>query len=207
MKIPASLVLIVATVIFDGRAETLSFNFEDPRGVNNVVFNLDAPLESIKGTAKAISGSVTVDPENLAKAKGRIVVATKSLVVPNPLMRAHLLSKDWLNAKSHPEISFEIRKVSDVKKKGANVSEVEVTGDFSLNGITKEITADAKVTYMPGKLRDSSMGKLQGDLLVIRSEFEIKRSDFGIRPGEFLDKVSNEIKLSLSIAGAAPQGR
>ena len=57
-------------------------------------------------------------------------------------MRAHLLRKDWLSAKSNPEISF-----------------------------------------------------------------EIKRSDFGIRPGEFLDKVSNEIDLSLSIAGAAAKGR
>ncbi len=36
---------------------------------------------------------------------------------------------------------------------------------------------------------------------------EIKRSDFGIRPGEFLDKVSNEIDLSLSIAGAAAKER
>ena len=43
------------------------------------------------------------------------------------------------------------------------------------------------------------MGKLQGDLLVIRSKFEIKRR-------EFLDKVSNEIDLSLSIAGAAAKG-
>ena len=207
MKTTPCLVLMSFALLIDGRAESLTFDFKDSKGVNNVVFELEAPVESIKGTAKGISGSVTVDPANLADVKGRIIVATNSLVVPNPLMRAHLLSNDWLSAKSNPEISFEIKKVSDVERKGANVSEVQVTGVFTLNGISKEITADARVNYMPGKLRDFSKGKLQGDLLVIRSEFEIKRSDFGIRPGEFLDKVSNEIDLSLSIAGAAAKGR
>ena len=43
----------------------------------------------------------------------------------------------------------------------------------------------------------------KGDLLVIRSNFTIKRADFGINPGAPQDKVSNEIELSLNIAGAA----
>jgi hypothetical protein len=39
---------------------------------------------------------------------------------------------------------------------------------------------------------------------VIRSKFVVKRDDFGIRPGEKLEKVSNEIEISLNVAGAAP---
>ena len=46
---------------------------------------------------------------------------------------------------------------------------------------------------------------MQGDLLVIRTNFQINRSDFGIKPGENLDKVSEAIDISLSIAGAAPK--
>jgi polyisoprenoid-binding protein YceI len=38
---------------------------------------------------------------------------------------------------------------------------------------------------------------------VLRSNFTIKRSDFGINPGAPADKVSNDIDLTLSIAGAA----
>ena len=41
-----------------------TFDFKDPKGVNNVVFKTDAPLESINGTATGISGSVTFDPDN-----------------------------------------------------------------------------------------------------------------------------------------------
>jgi polyisoprenoid-binding protein YceI len=47
---------------------------------------------------------------------------------------------------------------------------------------------------------------MQGDLLVIRTNFQINRGDFGIKQGENLDKVSDTIDISLSIAGAAPKG-
>ena len=38
-------------------------------------FRLKAPLESIQGTAKGVSGYVRVDPENLPAASGKIAVA------------------------------------------------------------------------------------------------------------------------------------
>jgi hypothetical protein len=42
-------------------------------------------------------------------------------------------------------------------------------------------------------------------LLVLRANFAINRSDFGLQPGQMTDKVAETIHLSLSIAGAAPQ--
>ena len=192
-------VLLIATAL-SVHAAPLTFDFKDPKGVNNIVFRTDAPLESINGTATGISGTVTVDPESLEGAKGKIVVATDSLNVPNPMMKGHLVGDGWLDAKKYPEITFEIAEISDVKKDG-DVAEAKVKGPFTLHGVTKEIAVDAKVTYLPGKLADRT--KVQGDLLVIRSKFTIKRSDYGIKPGESLDKVSDEVEISLSIAGAA----
>jgi hypothetical protein len=46
---------------------------------------------------------------------------------------------------------------------------------------------------------------MNGDLLVIRADFTIKRSDFGIMPGQMEEKVSDTIELTLSIAGASPK--
>jgi polyisoprenoid-binding protein YceI len=46
--------------------------------------------------------------------------------------------------------------------------------------------------------------KTPGDLLVVRSKFKVKRDDFGIKPGEYLDKVANEIEISINLAGAFP---
>ena len=60
-----------------------------------------------------------------------------------------------------------------------------------------------EVGNLKGKL-GQRVPNLQGDLLVIRSSFTIKRSDFGINPGAPQDKVSDEIALTLSVAGASP---
>src|ERR1700746_632745 len=73
------------------------FDFKDPKGVNNAVFKLDAPLEAIHGSANGITGTVSFDPENPALTKGRIVVAANSLHVPNPMMKGHLHSGMWLD--------------------------------------------------------------------------------------------------------------
>ena len=205
MRILSAITLGLLAAFFDARAESLSFDFKDPRGVSNVAFRLDAPLESINGNAKGIAGTVIVDPGDLGTAKGTIVVATKSLVVPNPIMRMHLLSKDWLNARSNPEINFEIQKVGRVTKKGANISEVEVTGAFTLNQVTKEIVTKADIIYLPGKLGETTNNKIHGDLLAFVPIFKIRRSDFRIRPGEFLDKVADEIALSANFIGSAPR--
>lgn len=197
-----TLILSLFTVVPCLQAEPLTFDFKDPKGVNNAVFVTDAPLESINGTASGISGTLTIDPANPEKATGKIVVATDSVKVTNPMMQEHLVGKEWLNAKEYPEITFEPVSAANVKREGEKGT-ADVTGKFTLKGVTKEITVPVTVHYLPGKLKDRQ--KVDGDLLVIRTKFDIKRSDFNIKPGEFTDKVADEINLTLSIAGAAPK--
>src|SRR4051812_21145479 len=86
-----------------------TFDFKDPKGVNNAIFKTDAVLESINGAANGVSGTVTFDPANPAATKGKIVVAADSLTVPNKMMNEHLFSPMWLDVKKYPEISFEVK--------------------------------------------------------------------------------------------------
>jgi len=65
--------LSLATAVY---AAPESFDFKDPKGVNNAVFNLDAPLESVNGSASGITGTVSFDPENPAATTGKIAVST-----------------------------------------------------------------------------------------------------------------------------------
>lgn len=185
------------------QAAPQEFNFKDPKGVNNAVFKLDAPLEAINGSATGISGTVTFDTANPAGIKGKIVVAANSLRVGNPMMQEHLHSEKWLDVSRHPEITFETKAVKDVKTSG-DTTTADVTGTFTLRGIAKEITLPVRLTYLKDKL-GQRVPNQKGDLLVIRSNFAIKRSDFGIQPGQNEDKVSETIDLTLSIAGAAPK--
>jgi polyisoprenoid-binding protein YceI len=199
--------LLAATALATtAHAEKIAFDLKDPKGVNNIVFKLDAPLESINGTANGISGTVLVDPAQPEVVEGKIVVDAKSLKVSNDVMQEHMLGSDWLDAETHPQITFEVKEVLNPVKTSDTEGTANVKGVFTLKGVSKEITAPAKVTYLPGRLADRSNGKMQGDLLVIRTNFQINRGDFGIKQGENLDKVSDTIDISLSIAGAAPKG-
>jgi polyisoprenoid-binding protein YceI len=180
-----------------------SFDFKDPKGVNNVQFKLDAPLESITGTATGISGAIHFDPAQPQVTQGRIVLDAVSLTVGNPLMAEHLRSDQWLDVAKHPAIVFEAQSASNVRTQGAQVL-ADVRGKLTVKGVTKEVTVPVSFTYLADKLGARvNDPKVKGDLLVLRSTFEINRSDFGIKPGEMTDKVAETISLSLSIAGAA----
>jgi polyisoprenoid-binding protein YceI len=184
-------------------AAPLEFDFKDPKGVNNIVFKTDAPLESINGVATGISGRVTFDPDNPGAVKGKIFVQASSLHLGNPMQKEHLHGDKWLDVVKYPEITFEVESAKNVKTQ-ANVTSADVTGKFSLHGVTKAITVPVQMTYLKDKLKARMPGK-DGDLLVIRATFKIKRSDFGINPGQGEDKVSDDIELNLSLAGAAPR--
>ena len=200
------LVLAAFTAVLGSvMAAPQSFDFKDPKGVNNVVFKLDAHLEAINGSASGVSGSVTFDPEQPGATKGKIVVASDSLMVPNAMMKDVLHGDKWMDVKKFPEISFTVKELKNVKTAG-EVTTAEAAGTFTCKDVTKEITAPVKLTYLKGKLAQRLQGmpgSHEGDLLVIRSTFSIKRSEFGINPGQYEDKVANEIELTLSIAGAS----
>jgi polyisoprenoid-binding protein YceI len=203
MKTEVHFLLALACLSSAALAAPGTFDFKDPKGVNNAVFKLDAPLEAINGNATGISGKVTFDPTDPAATRGKIVVASSSLHVGNAMQQQHLLGDKWLDAAKYPEISFEAKQLKNVKT-SADTTTADVTGPFTLKGISKEITVPVKFTYLKDKL-GQRVPNQKGDLLVIRSTFSIKRSDFGIMSGQAEDKVSDTIELTLSIAGASPR--
>lgn len=196
--------LTVATVALSNfsHAAPLTFDFKDPKGINNIVFKLDALLEAINGSTNGISGTVTADLSNPVDVKGCITVDAATLQVPNSMMKDHMLGEKWLDTAAHPTITFELKSVANIKRKG-DTSTADVTGTFTLKGTAKEISVPIRVTYLPGKLKARG-GNVDGDLLVIRANFKINRSDFKIQAGQSTDKVADDIEISLSIAGGAP---
>jgi polyisoprenoid-binding protein YceI len=203
MRTKGYLLLALACLSSAALAVPETFDFKDPKGVNNATFKLDAPLEALSGNATGISGTVTFDPVAPAATTGKIVVASSSMHVGNPMQQQHMLSDKWMDAAKFPDIAFEVKELRNVKTTG-EVTTADITGTFTLKGISKEITAPVKFTCLKDKL-SQRVPNQKGDLLVIRSTFNIKRSDFGIMPGQMEEKVSDTIELTLSIAGASPQ--
>jgi polyisoprenoid-binding protein YceI len=199
------LLALITLTAFSGAAlgAPQTFDFKDPKGVNNIVFKLDALLEATQGSANGITGSLTFDPDNPAATQGKLSVATASLTVPNPMMKNHLHGHQWMDVAKYPDITFESKEFKNVNASG-NQTTADVVGTLTIKGVAREITAPVKLTYLKDKL-GQRVPSLKGDLLVLRSTFSIKRADFGINPSAPQDKVSDEIELSLSVAGACPQ--
>jgi hypothetical protein len=64
--------LLTLLVLSLSHADTINFDFKDPKNVNNIIFQMDAPFESINGSGDSISGIVKFDPENPKLTKGEI---------------------------------------------------------------------------------------------------------------------------------------
>jgi polyisoprenoid-binding protein YceI len=182
-------------------AGPIKFDFKDPKNINNVIFQMDAPLESINGSGDGITGTVQFDPANPSSTKGTILLDAASLHVGNPVLKEHIHGSDWMNVKKHPTISFKLTKLENIRKKGIDVF-ADAKGKMTIRNVTIEMNAPVRITYLKGLLEKRN--RVAGDLLVIRSKFVVKRDDFGIRAGEKLEKVANEIEISLNVAGAAP---
>jgi len=198
-KLAWALILSVAPGALS--ADSIKFDFRDSKKVNNVVFLMDAPLESINGTATGVSGTVSFDPAKPAATTGKIVLATSSLHVDNPLMKKHMLDEGWMHVSKFPTIEFVAVKMTNVKTSGTTII-ATIAGKLTVKGVTKKVSVPVRLTYLKGML--IKRNRVPGDLLVLRSDFKIKRSDYGINAGKKEEKVSDEIELKLRVAGAAP---
>jgi len=180
------------------------FDFKDPKGVNSIAFILDSTLEPIMGVASGVSGTVSFDPAQPKSTAGTITVEASSLHIANKGMKDSLQGTDWLDAKKHPQIEFKVKAVKAAKKEGDNTWELQVVGDFTCKGVTKTITVPVKAHYLKDKMSSRSQKK-EGDLLVLRSKFNIKRKDFNIKADMGNDVVAEEIQLHVSIVGGSPK--
>jgi len=180
---------------------TQTFYFEDESGRNQATFFSTTPLEDITGTANSISGSVTFDVANFAKTlKGKIIVKVASINTGIELRNKHLRSKNWLDAEKFPDIIFDIKSVTDVKQLADNKLSFKVIGNFTMHGVTKEISANVEATYLDEN--EDTRKRAAGDLLGVRGKFNIKLSDFNVENQIIGNKVAEEIEVSVNIVGS-----
>lgn len=182
-------------------APAADFDFKDPKGVNTVVATIDSLVEPFAATADGISGTVSFDPAKPEATTGKLVVDVKSMEVSNAMMTGHMHGEMWLDAEKYPEITYAIKSVKSVEKKGDNRWVLTTVGDFSLHGETKEMTVDIQVVHVKDGVAIRMKGP--GDLLVLRAEFTVDRVAYGINPGMNTEKIGKDVTITVAIVGAS----
>ncbi len=207
MKFSQLFLLALFTLLSFSSGKNIVFDFEDPKAVNTVSFFLDAPLEPFMGIASGIQGKINFDPENPYGLRGKIIVSASSLHLGNERMKQILHSEKWMDVEQYPNIEFEAKKVLNVRELKVDsgvLYNLSIEGLFTCRGVSKTLTVNVSLSYLPNKLEERSKGK-KGDLLILRSEFVIKRSDYNISPSAATNKVANKISIGLAVTGVSPQ--
>lgn len=178
-----------------------TFNFEDKSGKNQITFFSTTPLEDINGTVNAISGYVSFDIANFAKTvKGKIIVKVASMNTGIELRNSHLKGANWLDEKKFPEIIFELKSVEAAKQTADNKIEFKAKGNFTLHGVTKEITSDVEAVYLDEN--EQTQKRAPGDLLGLRTKFKISLSDYDVDNAVVGKKVADAIEVTVNIVGS-----
>lgn len=179
---------------------TQNFSFKDENGRNQATFFSTTPLEDVRGLSNNIYGTITFDVEDLTTLKGKIILPVSSLKTGIDLRDEHLRSENWMDAEAYPNITFDIKNVSNIKKISDNKATAKVTGDFTAHGVTKEVVADAELTYLDES--EKTKQRAPGDLLGVKAKFDIKLSDFGVKNKLIGEKVAEEIEIEVNMVGS-----
>ena len=147
---------------------------------SSVVFRIKhANASYFWGRINDPAGSFTLDEADPGKSSFTVELQAAKVDTANERRDNHLRSPDFFNAKQYPNITF---KSTSVKKLEEN--KLEVTGDLTLHGQTKPVTA---VVELVGK-GEFPKGTTRAG---VEATINVKMSDFGIKgmPGALGDDV------------------
>jgi len=195
----AALISVLTGTAF---AQTFTASIKDGR--NNVRFESDAPLENIVGTTNQVGATIMINPSNIAYfPKGKVVINLASLKTGIDLRDKHLKSEDYLNTDKYPNAEFMFSKLNSRSKRLDNTkpTKASATGKLTLHGVTKEITVPVTLTYF--KEDKNTVSKQKGNLLRVKSSFEIKLSDYKIKvPQMLFYKLNETIAINIDIVAS-----
>ncbi len=133
------------------------------------------------GGFKTVTGHFTVKDGALVGNDHTVVIDINSIFTDAEKLTGHLKSPDFFDAEKFPNATFvatSLTKQSDTA--------YTVSGNFTLHGVTKNITFPATVTA--------------GETLKIDSKFDINRKDFGIvYAGKTDDLIRDEVVIELKL--------
>lgn len=167
-------------------------------GGSRIQWVSDAPLERVTGVNNAVHGELTVDPANLASARGQVHVDIAQMRTGIDLRDEHLRGPDWLDAGSHPRATLEITGIEGATQLTAGQTQrVTIRGRFTLHGITRDITASAQVRLIPAAGDTPELIRAQASFAIQLSDYQVSIS----APVRL--KVSNDIRINVTIRALA----
>ena len=149
-------------------------------------FKIRHLLSKTTGTFSKFEGTIIHYPDTIQKSSVVFTIKSDSIDTNNESRDQHLRGADFFDVQKYPELKF----ISTKVVKGSSSSELLVTGNFTLRGITKVMTVP--VVFLgsaPTPFKDIRGG--------FETVFKINRNEFGIVYGKGI--LGDDVEISLNI--------
>lgn len=183
-----------------------SITLNNKVGENLVKFLSAAPLEEIKGSSSGVSGSFTIDLDNLEATTGQIAVEVKTMTTGLNRRDSHLWGKDWLDADKFPSITFDIKGLSDIQivKQDNGMGEIKANaiGTFTMHGQSKQVKSPITLKYV--RESEATKKRADGDFSLVQASFKIVLKDFNVTGTQGIvgSKVGETIDIDANFYGS-----
>ena len=179
-----------------------TFDFHDPKGFNSIEFSLAGAYGKsiVLGKISEVSGTLNYDPSAPSRTTGTIEALSRSAQSSNPEADNFLRGPSLFDAERFPRITFALEKVTKSRRLG-KAAQFGIVGNLTIKGRSRKVIVSTEMKHLPGKLK-ARIGE-EGDLLVIRGNFSIRRSDFDLGAGKFLNKAADKVDVELALVGGA----
>ena len=168
---------------------------QDRHSTNEVSFTSKAAIVKFVGRTAKLEGEAQLDPANVAKASGKVIVDLASLDTGIGLRNEHM--RGALEVEKFPRavFSFSGLKVPGNKLVADKPVRGMATGEMTLHGKARTITVPVELTLLPQQ--DASYRS--GDWVHVASQFKLKVTDYGVQlpQGVFGLKVAEEMEIAI----------
>lgn len=150
-------------------------------------------ITNVRGEFQTISGTVRFDPSHPESAQIQATIPVASISTRQEQRDAHLRGAELFDAAKHPTATFR-----STQARSVGAGNIEVIGDLTLRGVTREITL--AVTDVTGEQKDHRGGVRIGATAAAK----IKRSDFGMTYNMVLEAgglaLADEVSLTIDVS-------
>lgn len=140
----------------------------------------------IHGRFNQVDGKFVLDRQTPSKSSFELTIQAASVDTANAARDEHLRQPDYFDTKQFPTITFKSTSAKPID------GGYEVTGDFTMHGVTKKITFNLQ----GGKEVEWMGSKHVG----FSTELKLKRSDFGFDKGQ-IGAIGDEAIIMIDCEG------
>lgn len=151
-------------------------------------------VSTVRGAFTKVSGSAKFDPSDVTKTALDASIEATSVDTRVEMRDNDLRSPNFLEVQKYPTITFHSKQV-----KAAGSGKLQITGDLTIHGTTKEVVLDVDGPSSP--IKDPWGNQRIG----ASASTKINRKDFGVNgaPGV----VGDEITITIDAELIQPQGK